>query len=58
MTEALPRRPEAKARKEIDDALAASGWAVQEYEEMNLSAAQGGGARVREAADGMCVRLV
>jgi hypothetical protein len=26
-----PRRPEAKSRKEIDDASAASGWAVQDY---------------------------
>jgi type I restriction enzyme, R subunit len=36
-----PRRPEAKARREIDDALAASGWSVQDYDEMNLSAARG-----------------
>lgn len=36
-----PRRPEAKARREIDDALEASGWAVQDYEEMNLSASRG-----------------
>jgi type I site-specific restriction endonuclease len=40
------RRPEAKARREIDDALEASGWAVQDYEEMNLSAS--GGVAVRE----------
>jgi len=36
-----PRHPEAKARREIDDALAPSGWAVQDYEDMNLSAARG-----------------
>jgi type I restriction enzyme, R subunit len=41
-----PRRPEAKAHREIDDALAASGWAVQDYDEMNLSA--GRGVAVRE----------
>ncbi len=43
-----PRSPEAKARKEIDNALEAAGWVVQDYEEMNLSA--GRGVAVREFA--------
>jgi hypothetical protein len=49
-----PRRPEVKARREIDDALAASGWAVQDYEEMNLSASRGVAVRefVRAPAHG------
>lgn len=33
--------PEAKARLQIDDKLAAAGWAVQDMKQLNLGAAQG-----------------
>ncbi len=33
--------PEAKARKNIDAALTASGWVVQDFEQLDLSAARG-----------------
>jgi type I restriction enzyme, R subunit len=35
------KNPEQQARQTIDAALAASGWVVQDYEQMNLAAAQG-----------------
>ena len=41
-----PLTPEQKARQEIDAALAAAGWKVQDEEDMNLSA--GSGVAVRE----------
>jgi type I restriction enzyme R subunit len=36
-----PRRPEEKARRQIDEALRASGWAVQDYEDVNLAESRG-----------------
>jgi hypothetical protein len=36
-----PRWPEAKARRDIDDALAASGWAVEDDEDLSLSVSRG-----------------
>jgi type I restriction enzyme, R subunit len=37
----LPMTPEEKARKRIDANLAAAGWVVQDFAEMNLAAARG-----------------
>jgi hypothetical protein len=36
-----PAKPEEAARKEIDAALEAAGWVIQDDAEMNLCAAQG-----------------
>lgn len=36
-----PPRPEARAREQIDAALIAAGWVVQDYEDLNLAAGQG-----------------
>ena len=36
-----PGDPERKAREQIDAALFAAGWVVQDRDEMNLSAGQG-----------------
>ncbi len=47
-------KPEASARRRIDDALAESGWAVQDYAEINLSA---GGEPYLAANSGEAVRV-
>jgi type I restriction enzyme R subunit len=47
-----PRRPEAQARKVIDEALTTSGWVVQDFDEMNLAAAKGVAVREYPMAKG------
>lgn len=41
--------PEAKARRRIDEMLAAAGWVVQHYKQIALGAARGAAERVPRA---------
>lgn len=34
-------KPEEKARQKIDQLLSSAGWQIQDYKQMNLSAARG-----------------
>lgn len=40
--------PEQEARRDIDAALEAAGWIIQDRDEMNLAAGPAGGVAVRE----------
>src|SRR4051812_39079926 len=50
--------PEEKARQEIDAMLIASGWVIQDYKVMNLSAAPGIAVREVPLASGRCDYLL
>jgi len=52
MTPPIKLTPEQEARQEIDALLAAAGWAVQNRDEANLSAARGVAIREFKMADG------
>ncbi|HEX8834258.1 MAG TPA: DEAD/DEAH box helicase family protein [Abditibacteriaceae bacterium] len=50
--------PEEKARQQIDEALIASGWAVQDYKALNLSASRGVALREVPLKSGRCDYLL
>jgi len=50
--------PEEKARQEIDGQLTAAGWVVQDYRELNLTAARGIAVREVLLRSGLCDYLL